>query len=219
MFRSLAALAVTLTALSTVQANLVVPPLHAGAGKKADPAGSAKSTQKVIDQIKTDLDKVHDRLSADDPGAETREGQMRILKGLDDLLKQKDPNRPKNPPSSSSPPPMGSREPKSPPMGNEPKPQPKPATNEPTPKPMPAQAKERPAGTQSKPVAGSNTTPPNIPNDVRKEPTIDGPWPTLPARHRALMDAVGRDRCIPNYQEILIEYYRNLAQSSRGTND
>jgi hypothetical protein len=192
MFRFLALLAVTLMAQT---------PVHAGVEKRAEPA---ESRQKIIDQIKTEFDQVRDRLNADDPGAEVRAGQDRILKGLDELLKQKDPSQSKNPPPSSSAPPPGSSEPK-----------PQPAASEPMPM---TQAKPQPAATQAKTGEVKKAAPPNTPDEVRKA-TKSGRWGEMPPRHGAAIDAVGRARFVPSYQEILREYYRNLAQSSRNAND
>jgi hypothetical protein len=226
MIRSVATLAIALGFLSAAYANITVAPLTMGADKKAAPSGPAESRQQIIDRVKADLEKVQDRLSAADAGAETRAGQDRILKGLDDLLKQKDPNPSKSPPPpSSSSPPKGSSDPM--PAGN---PMPTPASTKQTPAeaqpkpadspmPTPAPAKQPLAEGQPKPSGGAKAALPNTPDAVRKESTIDGPWHPMPPRHRIVMDSVGRDRFVPNYQEILREYYRNLAQDNRGNND
>ena len=213
MLRSCFALVAALLVLSTAKANISVLPLHAGAVKKADPTAPAQSPQKIIDQLKADYDKVLDRLNADDPGDETRRNQQRILEGIDELLRRKDPDPSKNSSANSPPNPKGNREP-SPkqPVGN-----PK-ETAAPVEQKQPARPEPKPVA-KTQPAVGKEGNPPNTPEDLRKEMKTDGFWPSLPPRHRADMEAFGRERFIPAYQELLREYYRNLAQGSRSKDE
>src|SRR5438309_1122492 len=100
MTRTAAAMLVAIAVLSSAQASL---PFQAGGDKKPTTPAPAEPRQKIIEQIDADFAKTQERLNQNDPGAQTRLSQKRILEGIDKLLEQQNPDQPP-PPSSALPP-------------------------------------------------------------------------------------------------------------------
>jgi hypothetical protein len=55
--------------------------------------------------------------------------------------------------------------------------------------------------------------------DADKPPPVSdlhcGVWPPMPARKRQEMDAYGKDKLLPKYEQMLGEYYRTIAEQSK----
>jgi len=164
---------------------------------------------KIVDEIKADLNDVVDQLNKNDPGAQTRAKQQRILKNLDRLLEPDDPPPPtssnsNNPPKPMSPPP------------DSPSPEPKSSTANPppaAPKVIPQPQAEKPAQVQAKSTNAESL--PRTPEEMQKAKSESGRWGEYPPRLRPEMDAYARGRFIRNYEELLREYYRSLAEGNR----
>lgn len=75
-----------------------------------------------------------------------------------------------------------------------------PPANKPLPPPAPKSAPE----SSPLPQAGLGT-----PGEGRLK---DGPWDIRRQRQQEALDAVGRDRLVPRYEELLRAYYRSLAE-------
>jgi hypothetical protein len=169
-------------------------PFRAGGGPDAKKS-APENPQRIIEEIRSHFDRVGSDFEKNQPGAETRKAQQRILDGIDKLLEQQDPE-PKNskaPPTSKNSPPS-----------NEPAVKPKPALEKP--KITPA----TPKSIADLPKEIANTA--KTTESMAKSPTGSGYWPNLPPRHRDQIDALSRERFIRNYSEILREYYRALAE-------
>lgn len=209
MLRTLTVLLIASALLTTARG---ATPFQAGDAKKPEPSVPAPSKQKIIDDINADCVKVVDQLTKSDPGAATRAGQDRILENIDRLLKQQDPNPPKN--SSQSPP--SSPPPPKNPSAKPPEANPSAANPMPQPKALPQQAKANADATPKKqPASGEpKSQGPNSLEEMKRE-TNDKKWPPLPPRMMQDIDAIGPARFIRNHEELLRAYYRRLAESSR----
>ena len=151
-----------------------------------DPKGPADSRRTIVKQVQDDLDSARAKLNQNDPGAETRRTQKRIVAGLDELIEQQNEHRGGNSSSSAK---------KS-----------KNAVDRP-PAPQPAPASKQPVGRAELP---------STPADLRQQKNASESWPGMPPRLRQEMDAFARERFIRNYEELLRAYYRTLAESGRG---
>ncbi len=148
----------------------------------------------IVKELQQDFAEASGRLEKDDPGAATRAAQRRLIEGIDRLLEQSD-NSTNPPPSSNSRPPQVP--PMQPKMPNAPE-----ATPAPT-KPMP-EAKSMPQS-----AAGKSAAEPTL-----SDPEPDGPWDPRRLRQRESVDAVGRERFPPRYQDLLRKYFRSIAAGS-----
>jgi hypothetical protein len=194
-------------------------PYRFGGGPDAKKNGPAPENRaKLIEEIRSDFNDAVDKLNQNDPGAQTRARQERILANLKKLLENDDPPPP---PSSSNN--SNSPKPINPPSDPT-NPEPKPMTNDQTPSPLP---RPQPKSSQNntpepKPMATDSSTreqresPPRTLEELQKaRPDMKGYWPD--PRRSALpeMDAIMRQRFPRGYEELLREYYRSLAESAR----
>lgn len=148
-----------------------------------EPAGPKKTD--LIEQLERDFTEARARLQKDDAGAKTQGAHRRIIEGIDRLLEDDAPE--KAPPSAA---PSTTPRPKS----TQPMTEPKPAPQATPGAPMP----EQKAGPQAKPAAPA--------------PSAEfGPWHPKRNGHAEVVDAAGRERFPPRYEELLRAYYRALA--------
>ena len=184
----------------------VLPPVHgnnsadqAGSGQKADQPAPADARKKIIAAIDADSAEAFERLHQNDPGAATRARMKRVADNIAELLKQQDPS-PKSPSSQSPPPPR--------PMDSD------------TPKPSASPAPSQPKETRTQPSVDSSKRGKSA-NGIEemKQQMNNADWGKMPPRLRQEMEAIGRDRFIRNYEEMLRAYYRNIADSSRRNAD
>jgi hypothetical protein len=173
--------------------------LVTGLGQAAQERPAPKQAD-VVKELERDFDEARARLQKDDPGAKTRAAHRRIIAGLDELLKQEDDNNSATPPAP--PPALPPREP-APNEGNQPKEIKQPKENkQPMPRATPmAEPKSIPELTPAPPGKGPE----------RPEVGPDGPWDPRRQRQQEPVDAVGRERFPPRYEELLRAYYRSLA--------
>lgn len=199
-------------------------PYRFGSGPDAKKNGpTPENRAKIIEEIRSDFNDAVDKLNQNDPGAQTRARQERILANLKKLLEN---DEPPPPPSSSSNsnspnpmnPPSGSANPEPRPTGNQPMANDK--SPSPSPKPQPKSTQDNPL--EPKPMATDSSTrvqrepPPRTLEELQKtRPEMKDYWPD--PRRRALpeMDAIMRQRFPRGYEELLREYYRSLAESAR----
>ncbi|MSQ93281.1 MAG: hypothetical protein EXR98_01850 [Gemmataceae bacterium] len=181
----------TLTLIAAIGLFVVAPartatPFRAG-GSPDSKKPAPDTPQKIIEELRLNFDRVGSDFEKQQPGAETRKAQQRILDGIDKLLEQDEPepNKSKTPPSAKNPP-----------------------------KPMEPIANPTPKPKNVADLAKSTGKTPSTPEDMRLLQSDSGFWPNLPPRHRDQIDAHLRERFIRNYNEILREYYRALAESS-----
>lgn len=194
------AIAVLLMALTPALVGASAP-YHAGGPPSAQKAqtGSGDS-RKLIEEIQADFDRAATDLNRNDPSAQTRQAQKRIIDGIDKLLERPEP--PAKQPSNSPAPRSPNARPKTPPP--------------PSAQPAMKQPQRKPAVEPAPRIAQKIRA--NTPAASSKNPLVDGPWPNLPPRHRGEVDAHARERFIRNYDALLREYYRALSENDRGPN-
>ena len=190
---------------------LFAAPFTAGAQPGADK--NAPDRGKIAADIRGDLANVVDQLNRQDPGKATRQRQQRILDNIDKLLRGDDdpppPPQGKSPPESSSPPPSR-------PANQDPSPSPRqPMENAQTSTPRPAPIPAVPARATQPARSETPNNAPRTLEELRKTSEDLGFWGERALRQRPEMDAYLRDRFHPRYAELLREYYRSLAESSR----
>lgn len=204
-------IAVTLIALACVSA-LQSAPFRFGSqsdsNKKIEPTDRAR----IVEEIKSDLNRAVDRLQERDAGAQTQSAQDRILKNIDRLLEEEDPLPPSSGSNAKSPPPSPPP-PSSPPPGAKPESKPSSSQNDVSPKPMPSQ----PQASESKRAAntGERDSLPRTAADTVKEKAGYERWGDLSSKARMEIDAHLRERFIRNYEELSRHYYRALAESGK----
>ena len=187
-------------------------PFRAGQPDARKTAPQPESRAKIIDEIRSDLVDVIEKLNKNDAGAQTRIRQQRILKNIDKLLEQDDPppsqNSNESSSSSSKPPPDRPPGQKPKPTGNSPA---QAAEEKPLPKtPEPVRAEPKPSAAN-----GQRESRPKTFAEWEKENARTGDGWELPPRVRRQMDAYSHDRFPPGYEDLLRAYYRALAESSR----
>jgi hypothetical protein len=143
----------------------------------------------VVKELERDFDEARARLQKDDPGDKTRAAHRRIIAGLDELLKQEADNSSASPPANPSAPNEG----KQPSENQQPMPLPK--------------AQPRPQEKSTPELRGA----PESKTGERPNIGPDGPWHPVRQRQQEALDAVGRERFPPRYEELLRAYYRSLA--------
>jgi hypothetical protein len=211
----------------------VAPPPREVGQEALDPA------QRVERIIRTAQD-VGDRLAQLDPGRDTRNRQGDILHDIDALIRQQDqPPMPmgsppmsdpmgkkgSNPPSQSDPrsspglPQDSSNRPPQRVQRNRPQPQPQPGGKgrEPMPEPMASQepkekaTKPMPGGTAKGGEEQGGPVPPKplmpLVGDVEKDV-----WGHLPEQLRQQVSNYYRQQFMPQYSELLRQYYSSLAE-------
>lgn len=138
----------------------------------------------VVKQLQKDFDDARARLQQDDAGEKTRAAHRRIIAGIDRLLQQEDDPGAGPPPQA----PTGSTPPK--PMNQ----------SAPKAKPM----AEGPSSPKVRPLPGDQPA---------ERPGVGpaGPWDPRRKVQADAVDAVGRERFPPRYEELLRAYYRSLA--------
>ncbi len=174
-------------------ASALAPFRAAGSPEAKKSAPAADSPQRIIDELRSNFDRVGSDFEKKQPGLQTRQAQQRIIDGIDKLLEQQDPA-----PSSNKSFAAAKNQPAHPP-----------SAQKPAPKPMPAA--KQPAKTTE--IGGRPGEKPGTPADFRQPTPSSDSW-SLPPRHRDQIDAHQRERFIRNYSEILREYYRALAEST-----
>ena len=174
-----------------------------------DPATSREDPKTIIDRLRSKrFPEADDRLEARDPGARAQMLQEKILEDLGKLLDQNDDgagregrgsrrrNHAKD--AAAQDPGAGSptagrkdRDIKGPPAIGERK------------------GKDGPRGDGM----GTDRKDPNKPpalSDLARDV-----WPPMPARKRQEMDAYGKDKPLPKYEQLLGEYYRTIAEQNK----
>ncbi len=177
--------------------------------KDVEPGPGAKEDEKeVLERISRNMKAVEDRLINKELNEGTRQLKDDIIKDIDSLIKMAE-----NPPSDDggggggSPPPSGSEK-----NGGQNK------QNQPMDKGgmdkggmNPMKGSNEGVGTAGKGVQYDNN-PPNPPNPDDEK----GKWGQLPAALRAQMNAYAtREEYMAKHQELIKEYYRNLAKQAR----
>ena len=184
---------------------------RAGAQPESKKVLEPESRAKIIDEIRSDLGDVVEKLNKNDSGARTRAQQNRIVKNIEKLLDDDD-----DPPSSPSgnnansppPPPPGGKE--NPQSKSQSAPQPE-SKQQPTP-----QSKQAPTPKASQP-SGADSEVAKTPKVEPRIPASPDYWPPpLPRRYQQDVDALSRGRFMPRYEDLLREYYRSLGESRRG---
>jgi hypothetical protein len=166
-------------------------------------AGQERSEPKkadVVKQLQQDFDEARARLQKDGPGEKTRAVHRRIIEGLDKLLEQEDDKA--NPPASSNanPPQESSAKQDEQPKGSQ---RPMPGVK-PTPSSSAQPNSDGPSAPEIRPVPkGENGEPSKV--------GPDSPWDPRRKRQQQAVDALGRERFPPRYEELLRAYYRSLA--------
>jgi hypothetical protein len=187
-------------------------PFRAGVQPDGKKSAAPLDRKQLVEKIHRDLTRASDKLGEKDAGAATAL-QKQILANIKKLLENDDPP----PPSSDNPPPNGS-----PPSGSPPSDSPKPKSklNDPSTPELKPQPTERPQPRPEENVAQrpketpGNAVPQNLP-DPREQMKLGGSWPTMRSQQRAEIDAYGSSRFVRGYEELLREYYRSIAESSR----
>ena len=200
---------------------------------KEEPAtpGEMEEPAKILERLTQNAKDVGERLKDQDTGEETRKKQDQVLKDIDALLKQNEPPPPSGSGGGASemPPPMGGDKSGMKPMGGMSKGQPmtmggsgqRPKRG--GDKPMGGMGngmKEpmmQPGGMKepfAKPGGGTKGTPtaPTLPNE---DPFTKQVWGHLPEKLRQQASQYYREQYMPKYQEMLKQYYSNLAERDR----
>lgn len=169
------------------------------------PSAAPDDRKKLVEDVKADLSKAVGELQRDNPGAEARAAQKRILDNIDKLLEADD-----DPPPSAN----DAQPPMTPPPN--PKPEPKAAAPMPdgaNPDSRPVQPKQitQPEGNKG-PRDGNPGTAAEMLNELAKK---GGQWGHRPPGLPPEMDAHLRQRFPPRYEDLLREYYRSVAESQR----
>jgi hypothetical protein len=206
--------------------------------KDEKPAAPAEDPKAIIDRLKKNFNATDERLDAKDPGNDTRKLQEQIIEDLDKLLDQNDDNngggggaqgggqggdgqdqqgnsggksgrsgratrnagrnggnKAQNPGAGN---PMGKG------GGNDKKDQ---------------QAKNNGGGGQQGKDGQNGGGMGTDSKDPNKAPTVSDlhrePWGNLSFKKRQEMDAYGKDRLLPKYEQLLGEYYRTIAEQKR----
>jgi hypothetical protein len=136
----------------------------------------------VVKELQRDFDEARAGLQKDDAGVKTRAAHRRIIEGIEELLKQEDDKPPQEP---------APKERQQPKENTQPMPRAKPLAE---PKSMPELTPAPGGQGPERPGFGPN-----------------GPWETRRKWQQPALDAVGRERFPPRYEELLRAYYRSLA--------
>jgi hypothetical protein len=166
---------------------------------RAGQEGASPKKADVVKQLQQDFDAARARLHKDDPGEQTRALHRRIIEGLDKLLEQEDDDSANPPASPNAKPPQGSGPKESEQLTEKERPMP-------GSKPMP-KAQANPDG----PSAPEIRPAPKAQSGKLPKVAADGPWHPIRDRRQEAVDAVGRERFPPRYEELLRAYYRSLA--------
>jgi hypothetical protein len=165
-----------------------------------DPAIPKEDPRAIIDRLRSKrFPETEDRLEAKDVGARAQMLQDRIIEDLDKLLDQSDDNTGRRRSS-----------------GNADRNRSKDAAAQ---KPGEVKTKAAPSiGTQAdkNDKRGDNLA---TDREPRKASTVAEPardtWLPLPARKRQEMDAYGKDKPLPKYEQLVGEYFRTIAEQKR----
>ena len=158
-----------------------------------DPAIPKEDPRAIIDRLRSKrFPETEDRLEAKDIGVQAQMLQDRIIEDLDKLLDQSDDNnagrsRPKKNAAVQNP---GEAKPKAGPS-------------------IGAQADK-----SDKPGDGLGTDRAPRKASTAAEPARDA-WLPLPARKRQEMEAYGKDKPLPKYEQLVGEYFRTIAEQNR----
>ena len=207
--------------------------------------GEMEDPAKILERLTQNTKDIGERLKDQDTGEETRKKQDQALKDIDTLLKQNEPPQSggggeasqmpppmggeksgmKPPPAGGmgQPMPMGGQRPKrgDKPMGGMKEPMMQPGgMKEPMMQPMGTGMKEpmmQPGGmmepgTNSGTNKTGNQTAPILPNE---DPFTKQVWGHLPEKLRQQASQYYREQYMPKYQEMLKQYYSNLAERDR----
>ncbi len=205
--------------------------------------GEMEDPAKILERLTQNTKDIGERLKDQDTGDETRMKQDQALKDIDALLKQNEPPPSGGGGASQMPPPMGGDQSgmKPPPMGGTGQPMPmggqrpkrgdKPMGGMKEPMMQPGGMKEpmmqpggmkepmmqpggmKEPGTESGTNKTGNSTAPILPNE---DPFTKQVWGHLPEKLRQQASQYYREQYMPKYQEMLKQYYSNLAERDRG---
>jgi len=181
--------------------------------KDLRPLPPAEKPEEILKRVRENMETAEKRLKDKDPGDTTRKIQRDIVRDLDDLINQQQDDQGGG--NSSSPPPSGS--------GGRRDGRPKQRQRDLAKNTGGKGSKENPkiggdpkGGKDPKSVAGNgggkgDPNKPKTPADFLR----DGDWGRLPAHQRMELDAYARDRFIRDYEPLLQQYYRTIAEQGR----
>ena len=210
---------------------------------KPEPAtpGEMEEPAKILERLTQNTKDIGERLKDQDTGDETRKKQEQALKDIDALLKQNEPPMGSGGGASEMPPPPmpgGNSGMKPPPMGGGQRPKrgggdkPMPMGGMKDPMMQPGGMKDpmpmgmgtgmkdpmmqpggmKEPGNNSGTNKTGNSTSPNLPNE---DPFTKQVWGHLPEKLRQQASQYYREQYMPKYQEMLKQYYSNLAERDK----